>query len=244
MTALCLNEVTFAYPDSPNALSGVTFSVEEGETVGLLGANGAGKSTLLLMLPGVLLPKSGSVEVFGTRLTKEKSSALAVRRDVGLVFQDADEQLFCASVFEDIAFGPRNCGLPEDEAKAAALGALKACGIEHLAQRPPYKLSGGEKRLAAIASVISMNPRLVVMDEPTSSLDPRARRSLIALLRSLPQTLLIASHDLDMVYDVCDKVIVLLNGVVAAQGETKALLRNEALMNECLLETPLRFQPG
>lgn len=239
MPLLELRDVTFTYPGGNKTLDGVSFSVEAGESVGLIGPNGAGKSTLLLTLPGVLQPDAGEIVVDGIPLTKR--TAAEARRRVGLVFQDADDQLFTASVREDAAFGPRNMGLSEPAVAAAVEGALAVTGIAHLADRAPYKLSGGEKRLAAIASVLSMDPKLVVMDEPSSSLDPRARRTVIALLRTLRQARIVASHDLDLVWDACDRVILLHRGRIAADGPARTILRDEALLISCGLELPLRF---
>lgn len=239
MPALTLKNVEYAYPDGHKAINGVSFDVESGECIGLVGANGAGKSTLLLMLPGVLLPASGEILVQGSRL--DKSTAKAIRREVGLVFQDADDQLFTSTVYEDVAFGPRNMGLTEQAVAHAVDSALEMTGITHLKDRAPYKLSGGEKRLAAIASILSMDPKIIIMDEPSASLDPKARRKTIELLRRLPQTKLIASHDLDMILDICSRVIVLKDGRVAADGETKTILSDEKLLDDCGLELPLRF---
>ena len=240
MPILKVNDAHYAYPDGHKAINGVSFTVEPGESIGLVGANGAGKSTLLLMLLGVLLPASGEIHVQDCKL--EKSTVKAIRRDVGLIFQDSDDQLFSSTVYEDVAFGPRNMGLAEADVELAVTTALEVTGIAHLRERAPYKLSGGEKRLASIASVLSMNPKIIVMDEPSSSLDPKARRNFIELLRRLPQTKLIASHDLDLVWDACSRVIVLKEGRIVADGETKSILSDEKLMNESGLELPLRLQ--
>ncbi len=244
MPILTLKDVKYAYPDGNTAVAGVSFMVEKGQTVGLVGANGAGKSTLLMMLPGALLHTGGAIEVNGVALTK--ATAAQIRRAVGLVFQDADDQLFTTTVQEDVAFGPRNMGLAEQDVHRAVQQALDQCGIAHLADRAPYRLSGGERKLAAIASVLSMEPELLIMDEPSASLDPRARRGIIGLLNSLPMTKLIASHDLDLVWEVCSRVIVLKDGRVEAEGDARELLSNQELMERCGLELPLRLQrePG
>jgi len=236
---LSLKNVEFTYPDGRKAINDVSFDVEPGQCIGLVGANGAGKTTLLLMLPGVLLPASGEIRVLDIRL--DKASAPAIRRYVGLVFQDSDDQLFTTSVYEDVAFGPRNMGLSAADTASAVENALAVTGITHLSSRAPYRLSSGEKRLAAIASILSMDPKLIIMDEPSSSLDPKARRKLIELLRRMPQTKIIASHDLDLVWDVCSRVIVLKEGGVAADGETKTILSDEKLLDKCGLELPLRI---
>ncbi|MDR2463087.1 MAG: energy-coupling factor ABC transporter ATP-binding protein [Verrucomicrobiales bacterium] len=232
---LSLQNVSFAYPDGYQALDGVSFELAEGQTLGVVGANGAGKSTLLLTLPGVLSPSAGEIYVRGRRV--EKSSLAEIQREVGLVFQDADDQLFTASVRDDVAFGARNMGLGD----ATVDEALTLTGIAHLAERAPYKLSGGEKKLAAIASVLSMRPSLLVMDEPSSSLDPKARRKIIELLSRLPQSKLIATHDLDLVWDMCDRVLVLRQGRVAADGDPRQILSDQNLLEKCGLELPLRF---
>ncbi len=239
MSILNMNNVTFTYPDGHRALTGVSLDIEPGQSVGLVGANGAGKSTLLLMLPGVLTPDSGEIRVDGVLL--EKSTVASVRRSVGLVFQDSDDQLFTTNVYDDVAFGPRNLGLSEEAVRETVDAALAYTDIARLARRAPYRLSGGEQRLAAIASVLSLDPGLLVMDEPSASLDPRARRKIIALLRRLPQARIVASHDLDLVWEACERVVVLAEGRVAADGPTREILSDAALMASCGLERPLRF---
>ena len=240
MPHLYVNDITFAYPDGHKAIGGLSFAIEPGESVGLVGANGAGKSTLLLLLLGILQPQSGHVEVLGQKL--DKRTVKTLRQRMGLVFQDSDDQLFCATVGEDVAFGPCNAGLDATAVEAAVSSALDVTGITALRERAPYKLSGGEKRLAAITSVLSMNPSVLIMDEPSSSLDPRARRNLIGLLRRLPQTKLVTSHDLDLVWDTCSRVLVLQEGKIVADGPAKVVLSDEALMQAAGLELPLRLQ--
>ncbi len=236
---LSFQNVSFAYPDGRRALSDVSFELGASRSLGLVGANGAGKSTLLLLLPGVLLPTSGEIMIGGRALSR--TAASDIRHDVGLVFQHADDQLFTQSVYDDVAFGPRNMGLSEPEVDRAVRRALERCGASALSDRAPYKLSGGEQRLAAIASVLSMEPGLLAFDEPSASLDPRARRNLIGLLASLEQPKLIASHDLDLIWDVCDRVIVLRDGRIAADGETHKLLSDESFLQSCSLELPRRL---
>lgn len=240
MPQLILDDIHFAYPDGNNVLEGLSLRAEAGESIGLVGANGAGKSTLLLLLMGILWPQKGRIEVLGQAL--DKRTVQQIRRQVGLVFQDSDDQLFCATVGEDVAFGPRNAGLDAAAVEQAVVSALEQTGVTALRDRAPYKLSGGEKRLAAISSVLSMDPAILIMDEPSSSLDPRARRNLIGLLRRLPQTKLITSHDLDLVWDVCDRVIVLQGGRAIADGAAKTVLSDEALLQSAGLELPLRLQ--
>lgn len=241
MPQLILDDIKFAYPDGNAVLDGLSLRVEPGESIGLVGANGAGKSTLLLLLMGILWPQQGRIEVLGTVL--DKRTVQQIRRQMGLVFQDSDDQLFCSTVSEDVAFGPRNAGLDPAAVEQAVVAALEQTGIAALRDRAPYKLSGGEKRLAAISSVLSMDPAILIMDEPSSSLDPRARRNLIGLLRRLPQTKLITSHDLDLVWDVCDRVIVMQGGRAIADGPAKTVLADEALLQSAGLELPLRLQP-
>jgi len=227
----------YAYPDGTEALKGVSFRIEHGLAVALVGANGAGKSTLLQHLNGTLMPTTrGEVVIGGTTLTRE--TAATVRRAVGMVFQDPDDQLFMPTVFEDVAFGPLNAGLPPAEAEERAATALERVGMGHLRNRPPYKLSAGEKRAVAIATALAMSPDVLVMDEPSSNLDPRGRRRLIGLLRSFEHTRIIATHDLELVVEVCSHVFVLDGGALVAEGPTLAVLNDEALMLAHGLECP------
>jgi cobalt/nickel transport system ATP-binding protein len=206
----------------------------------VVGANGAGKSTLLLHLTGCLLPGKGVLNVGGTAVTRQ--TLARVRRTVGLVFQDPDDQLFMPTVAEDVAFGPLNLGLPGDEIDRRVTQALETVNAGRLAEKAPYHLSGGEKRAVAIASVLAMDPEVLVMDEPSASLDPRARRALIGLLKGLDHTLIVATHDLDLALDVCDRTIVLKQGRVLADGATRTVLTDDALLGAAGLERPLRLQ--
>jgi cobalt/nickel transport system ATP-binding protein len=237
---VAVQDLRFAYPDGTPALDGVTFSIHHGESVGLVGANGAGKSTLLLHLAGILLPKSGTVRVGDWPVTA--ATIPHVRRSLGLVFQDPDDQLFMPTVEDDVAFGPANLELPADEIEARVVAALERVGALHLRRRPPHRLSAGEKRAVAIASVLAMSPDILVMDEPSSSLDPAARRALIAQLRAFEHTKIVASHDLDLVFDVCGRTIVLSEGHVVADGPTREILDDAELLARCRLEKPLRLQ--
>jgi len=232
--------LSFAYPDGTRALDGVSFRIEHGESVAIVGANGAGKSTLLQHLDGCLVPTSGSVRVGDYPITK--ATLAAVRRSVGLVFQEPDDQLFMPTVFDDVAFGPLNLGLPPGEVEARVARALETVGAAHLKDRPPYRLSGGEKRAVAIATVLSMSPDVLVIDEPSASLDPRSRRQLIALLATFAHTKIIATHDLDLALELCERTIVLQAGRVAADGRTVELLRDRARLEGWGLELPLRLQ--
>lgn len=235
-----LKDVCFTYPDGHNALDSISFLLGHGESVGIVGANGAGKSTLLSILTGLLFPQKGSVRVGD--LPVNKRTLDEIRRSIGLVFQEPDDQLFMTSVYDDVAFGPRNHKLDEKEVDVRVMQALEEVGISHLKDRPPYKLSGGEKRLAAIAAVISMKPDILIMDEPTASLDPKARRKVMNILGGFSHTKIITSHDLDMIMDMCSRTIVLKNGKIAADGNTADILGNERLMDECGLEIPFALQ--
>ena len=229
-------DVSFIYPGGTEALRGVSFCIRHGEAVGIIGCNGAGKSTLLLHLNGYLTPTCGEVRVGDVLLTRQ--TVAMARRTVGLVFQDSDDQLFMASVFEDVAFGPLNLGLTYDEVEQRVAVALDRVGVAHLRDRPPYRLSAGEKRAVAIATVLALEPDILVMDEPSSNLDPRARRRLIELLRSFEHTRIIATHDLELVVEVCSRVMVLDGGMIVADGPTRDILNDEALMNAHGLERP------
>jgi len=232
--ALEVQDLHYAYPDGQLALRGISLDIQPGESVGLIGSNGAGKSTLLLHLNGVLQPASGSVQVNG--LLVNAGNLLAVRRMVGLVFQDPDDQLFMPTVQEDVAFGPRNMGLSEREVQARVAQALTTVGAGHLASRAPYRLSGGEKRMVAIAGVLAMAPTLLVQDEPSAGLDPAARRRLITLLAGFAHTQLIASHDLDLVREVCSRVLVMREGIIEADGTPEVIFADADLLAHCHLE--------
>ena len=229
-----------AYADGTVALNGVTFRITHGESVGIIGANGAGKSTLLHHLNGCLGPSGGEVRIGEIPVVKE--TLQEIRRTVGMVFQDPDDQLFMPTVFDDVAFGPLNLGLPVREVETRVTAALEQVGALHLRDKPPYHLSGGEKKRVAIATVLSMIPSILVMDEPTSGLDPFARRQLIAILKEFSHTRIIASHDLDMVVEVCSRVIVLFEGCVVADGEPGNIFSDPALLARWRLEKPLGMQ--
>jgi cobalt/nickel transport system ATP-binding protein len=231
----------YAYPDGTSALSGISFLITHGESVAVIGANGAGKSTLLLHLAGCLFPSAGAVRIGDAVMTRKNLKQ--VRRAVGLVFADPDDQLFMPTVFEDVVFGPLNQGLSEQEAAARADEALATVGALHLKDRPPYKLSGGEKRAVSIAAVIAMSPDILVMDEPSSNLDARGRRQLIELLLSFGHTKIIATHDLDLAMDVCKRAFVLKDGKLEADGPTEEIFGNAGLLEACHLEKPFRMQP-
>jgi cobalt/nickel transport system ATP-binding protein len=213
------------------AFTGVSFEAEARENIALVGANGAGKTSLLLALVGILPVASGSVNIDGVDLDPKNLEEL--RRKIGLVFQNPEDQLFMPSIYEDLVFGPRNLGLPEERAARRAADALALLGISHLKDRSPLRLSGGEKRLAAIATVLTMRPAVMLFDEPTAFLDPRARRGLITALRPLPHTKIIATHDLPFAAEVCSRALVLKEGMLRAQGAPEALFSDAVLMEEC-----------
>lgn len=231
--AIELRALAHAYADGTTALHGVDLRIAAGEAVAIVGANGAGKSTLLQHLNGLLPASRGSVYVEGIELTR--ATLAEVRRKVGYVFQDADDQLFMPTVRDDVAFGPLNQGLSADAAFARADDALAAVDAGHLAPRAPYRLSGGEKRVVAIAGVLAMAPSILVLDEPSSGLDPAGRRRLIELLRGFAHTRIVATHDLDLVLDVCTRVVVLHQGAIVADGAAHELLADTALLRRCRL---------
>lgn len=233
-------DLQFTYPDGRKAVNGLSFLVHHGDSVGIIGANGAGKSTLLMLLTGLLEADSGEVVVGDVRLTKK--TLHMIRERVGMVMQDPEDQLFMPTIYEDVAFGPRNFGLEEKEVEERVNYALNTVGILHLRDRAPFRLSGGEKRAAAIASALSMLPDILIMDEPSAGLDPKARRRLIHLLKGFEHTKIITSHDLDMILELCTRVIVLKDGAVAADGPAAELLADAALMDSCGLELPLSLQ--
>lgn len=226
--AIVVRDLHYAYPDGTLALRGLSLRVREGDALGIVGPNGAGKSTLVLHLNGVLLPSAGAVEVGG--LLVGPGTVREVRRRVGLVFQNPDDQLFMPTVFDDVAFGPLNMGLAPEEVRRRVAAALEEVGAAHLADRAPYHLSGGEKRAVAIATVLSMDPAALVLDEPSAGLDPRQRRKAIELLNRLRPTKVLVSHDLDLVLRTCRRVALVNEGVVKAEGETVEVLGNAALL--------------
>ena len=234
--AVHVRDLAYTYPDGTQALAGVSFQAAPGEALALVGANGAGKSTLLQHLNGYLPTQRGEIRL-GALQVNEKTVREA-RRAVGMVFQDPDDQLFMPTVAEDVGFGPLNAGLSPDEVEVRVASALDQVGMTHLRDRPPYRLSAGEKRAVAIATVLAMSPEVLVMDEPSSNLDPQARRRLINLLRGVGQTLLIATHDLELVVEVCTSVLVLDQGRVVANGKVREVLNDEALMLAHGLERP------
>jgi cobalt/nickel transport system ATP-binding protein len=239
---LRVEDLAYAYPDGHQALFGVDLRIERGERVALLGPNGAGKTTLVLHLNGILTGGRGSVGVAG--LPVDRAHLQEVRRRVGIVFQDPDDQLFMPTVGEDVAFGPRNLGLPESEVQARVAAALDQVGMAGVADRPPHHLSFGQRRRVAVATVLSMHPEVLVLDEPSSNLDPAGRRELAEVLQSLPVTMLMVTHDLPYALQLCPRSVVLDGGVVVADGPTRELLADTDLLAAHRLELPFGFDPN
>ena len=227
--------VSYSYPGSGRVLDGLSFTISEGEQVGLIGANGAGKSTLMKAALG-LIKTEGLITVGGLEMNGQNLAA--IRQTLGYVLQDSDNQMFMPTVLEDMIFGPMNYGHSRQEAEAMADEALSMLGMEYLKHKHNHRMSGGEKRMAAIATILAMKPRVMLMDEPSAALDPRNRRSLIRNLNRLPVTKLIASHDLDMVLETCDRVLLIGNGTIAADGPAGKILRDRALLEANGLELP------
>jgi cobalt/nickel transport system ATP-binding protein len=236
-----LRGVHFAYPDGRTALRGVDLTVGAGERVAILGPNGAGKTTLVLHLNGIYLPSAGEVHVSGLR--SGAANLREIRRRVGVVFQDPDDQLFMATVGQDVAFGPANLGFRGQELDNRVGTALAAVGMTHAAQRAPHHLSFGERRRAAIATVLSMDPDILVLDEPSSNLDPAARREVATLLRQLSLTTIVVTHDLPYALELCERSVILDGGAIVADGPTTEILADEELLAAHRLELPYGYRP-
>jgi cobalt/nickel transport system ATP-binding protein len=237
--ALQVRGLRFAYPDGHQALFGVDFDIHRGERVAILGPNGAGKTTLALHLNGVYGIQSGKVVVGGLDLARENLKE--IRRRVGIVFQDPDDQLFMPTVYEDVAFGPINLGIDGSELHDRVTGALEAVGMRSFAHRPPHHLSFGQRRRVAVATVLAMDPHVLVLDEPTSNLDPVSRRELAEILVSLELTTIIITHDLPYAFQLCPRALLMNEGVLIADGPTDRILADEALMAANRLELPYAF---
>jgi len=235
---LTISGLYFSYPGGTRALEDVSLEVTRGERVGLIGPNGAGKTTLFLAICGVLEPSAGQIVVLGKPVTNRN-----FRPEVGLVFQNPDDQLFCPSVRDDVAFGLRNMGLLKDEVEARAAEALSIVGCVELAARPVHHLSEGEKRMVSIAGVLAMQPRLVIYDEPNANLDIRSRRRVIRLLQASKETMLIASHDLELILEVCDRVVLIDRGRIIADGNPREIMGDDKLMEAHGQEKPHSLVP-
>lgn len=234
--ALEITGLGFSYPDGFQALRGINLRVEQGEKVALIGPNGAGKSTLMLHLNGINDPTEGRVVVAGMEVNRKNSRR--VRAEVGLVFQDPDDQLFSPTVFDDVAFGPLHMGLPEAEVRERVRMALEAVGIASFEQRLPHHLSIGQRKRVALATVLSMEPGVLVLDEPSAGLDPRGRRELIGLLRGMAHTMIVSTHDMRFVAEVFPRTLIMDGGQIVADGPTEVLLADEALLEAHGLEKP------
>lgn len=235
---LAVTGLAYSYADNPDVLRDINLEIGQGERVGLIGPNGAGKTTLFFLLCGVYKPLQGRIELYGQPLLPGR-----FHPEIGMVFQNADDQLFSPSVEDDVAFGPSNLGLSKEEVRSRVREALTIAGVKDLAARPPHHLSGGEKRMVSIAGVLAMHPKVVIYDEPSASLDMRARRRLIRFLQAAPQTLVVSSHDLELILEVCDRVVLLDEGQIVADGQPAEIMGDVALMEAHGLERPHSLAP-
>jgi cobalt/nickel transport system ATP-binding protein len=240
--ALEVRDLLFAYPDGTQALFGVNLSITAGERVALLGPNGAGKTTLVMHLNGILATQSGSVRVGGLPVVKDHLRE--IRRRVGIVFQDPDDQLFMPTVREDVAFGPANLGLRGEDLDVRVKTALAAVGMDGVEDRAPHHLSFGQRRRVAVATVLAMEPEILVLDEPSSNLEPAGRRELAEILLGLDITMLMVTHDLPYALELCPRAVVISEGLIAADGSTVEILSDEDLMHRNRLELPFGFYPA
>ncbi len=234
------NNLSYNYPDSNKGINEITLSINSGESVAFVGENGSGKSTLLLHLNGILQATKGTIQI--ANIIINDKNLKEVRRKVGMVFQNSDDQLFMPTVYDDVAFGLLNLGFTGSVLEKKIIDALERVGMLHLKDRPPYKLSTGEKKAVAIATVLAMEPDVLVMDEPSANLDPFSRRRLINLLKSFEHTKIIATHDLDMALDLCERTIVLHEGGISADGKTSEIFKNKEILQKSNLEPPLKWQ--
>lgn len=232
-----VENVNFSYLKDKPILKNISFKAKENDSIGLIGANGVGKSSLLKLLVGLNAEFEGSIRI--EEIPLEKKTLSKIREKIGYVFQDSDNQLFMTTVYQDVAFGPENYGLPKEEVKKRVEDALNRVKIPDLICKPVYQLSGGEKKLVSIATILSMNPDIILMDEPSVSLDPKNRRNLINILNEFDHLKIISSHDLDFIWDTTSRVILISDGQIVADGPTEEILRNEELLNKYGLEKPL-----
>lgn len=232
-----VKDLSFSYQKERPILKDVSFHAGENDAIGIIGANGVGKSTLLKILVGLNLDFEGSVNV--EEIPLEKKTLPKIREKIGYVFQDSDAQLFMTNVYQDVAFAPRNYGLPEDEVNRRVMTALESVHITHLKDEPVYQLSGGEKKLVSIATILSMTPDIILMDEPSVALDPSNRRNLIRVLNEFEHLKIITSHDLDFIWDTCNRIILMAGGQIIADGSPDEILRNKELLEANGLELPL-----
>ena len=240
--SLEVKELAFAYPDGHQALFGINLKIAAGERVALLGPNGAGKTTFVMHLNGLHAAQHGEVIIDGEVIdTEAKESLRAIRGKVGIVFQDPDDQLFMPTVFDDIAFGPQNLGFSGKELEDKVLAALDRVGMSEFKDRPPHHLSFGQRRRVAVATVLAMNPSMLVLDEPSSNLDPASRRELAEILTSLPITMIMVTHDLPFAYELCERSVILAGGEIVADGKTEEILRDSELLKKYRLELPKGF---
>jgi cobalt/nickel transport system ATP-binding protein len=233
---IVVNELSYKYPDETPALNNVCFEVFEGENIALVGPNGAGKSTLLLHLNGIIENDNGCISIAGSILNKK--NVAEIRKKVGVVFQDPDDQLFMSTVFDDVAFGPINMGFSEEKVKKMVKIALQKVGLDGFEERCPHHLSFGEKKRISVATILSMKPDIFLLDEPTANLDPGGRRNMINTLKTLHSTKIIASHDIEMLLELCDKAILMNNGKIVAMGDANEILTNVDLLHLNGLEAP------
>ena len=232
-----VKDLTFSYEKDRKILDGLSFLAREKDAIGIIGANGAGKSTLLKLLVGLLDGFEGSIRV--EEIPVEKQTLQRVREKIGYVFQDADNQLFSVNVYEDVAFGPRNYGLPEEEVDRRVRRALDRVHLEGFDRKPIHRLSGGEKKLVSIATILSMTPDILLMDEPSAALDPRNRRNLIGILNEFDHLKILTSHDLDFIWDTCTRILLLHEGRILYDGDPDTILRDKETLAMCGLELPL-----
>ena len=236
---LQINDLNFSYPDGYEALKNINLEINKGDTLGVLGPNGAGKTTFILHLNGILGNLDDSIYI--NNLSINEDNLKKIREKVGIVFQDPDDQLFMPTVLEDVMFGPKNFGYTNEEAESKAIEALEKVKMKEFLNKPPHHLSFGQRRKVAIASVIAINPELIVLDEPSSNLDPASRRELIEILKNLDVTIILVTHDLPMALEICDESIILNNGEIKTRDKTYSILTNEKIMKENRLELPFGF---